>query len=330
MSIPKVSVLMPCYNASEFIHESVESILNQVYSDFELILINDGSTDDTLAIGKQYAERDKRIKIISKSNTGLPDSLNVGLNAAQGEWIARLDADDIAMPYRLQKQMKCIDKSKEIVLVGSGCVAIDRQGNEIGRYKYPGSHFKIVKSMEKMASPFPHSSAFFSRNLVKKIGGYCSRFKAGEDIDLWFRISNLGSICCLPEPLIKLRKHAESITVKKWKYYLVMCVAAIICNFRTKLGVSRPAEMDEKNWSAFLKWVESELDRRQLFDNIEEWDKIRAVWYDSDTSLIVKGCGLLWGVLKHPGLSVKKITQKIIGTDFPQRLALKSLAKWPV
>ena len=329
MSSPAISVLMPCYNASEFIRESIESILSQTYSDFELIVINDGSTDDTQTIIEEYAERDKRIKIMSKSNSGLPDSLNVGLLPAKGEWIARLDADDIAMPNRLQKQIEYIGKKCDTVLLGSGCIIIDQCGNEINKYKYPEDHHELVRLMERIGSPFPHSSAFFSRKLVQKIGGYYSRFNACEDVDLWLRISNFGSIGCLSEPLIKLRKHSGSITAKKWKYYAIMNVAAIICNLRTKYGMTPPSDVDEKNWFDFLKWIENELDNKHYFDSIEKWDKIRNIWYDKNINSVERGYKLFLNVLAHPNLFIIKTIHKIVGSSLAEKLAIESKIMWP-
>ena len=125
---PEVSVLMSCYNASRWLHEAIDSVLTQTFENFEFVLVDDGSTDDTWNIIQSYRDRDERIVPISKKNTGLPDSLNVGIAKARGAWIARLDADDVCEPTRLEEQVKFVSKHPEVVLLGTGCVEIDEQG----------------------------------------------------------------------------------------------------------------------------------------------------------------------------------------------------------
>ncbi|MHB8130909.1 MAG: glycosyltransferase family 2 protein, partial [Mobilitalea sp.] len=118
---PEVSVLMSCYNASRWLSEAVDSILRQTFENFEFILIDDGSTDNTWEIIQKYRAQDKRIIALLKKNTGLADSLNIGLNEAKGEWVARLDADDISLPERLFEQFKFVQKNNKVGLLGAGC-----------------------------------------------------------------------------------------------------------------------------------------------------------------------------------------------------------------
>src|SRR6056297_1507561 len=118
LSLP-VTVLMSCYNGQKWIGNAIESVLNQTFKDFEFIIIDDGSTDSSVNIIKNYLDKDQRVRLIEKENTGLPDSLNVGVNNARGKWIARLDADDLCESQRLEKQLKVANSDDSLVLIGS-------------------------------------------------------------------------------------------------------------------------------------------------------------------------------------------------------------------
>lgn len=326
---PVISVLMPCYNAAEYMREAIDSVLDQTYTDFELICINDGSTDDTQMIIDEYAENDKRIRSITKENSGLPDSLNAGLEKAGGEWIARLDADDVAFPYRFEQQMAYINQNKGTVLLGSGCVIIDSSGNEVKRYRYPAGHSELMKYFRKKMTPFPHSSAVFSKDTAAEAGNYSTRFHAGEDIDLWLRMSTCGSIACLSDALIKLRKHSGSITARKWKDYTIMGFAAVICHMRGRAGLSRPSDMDTEYWKRFLAWIEDVLDRRNYFEESETWNTIKEVWYDTGCNPVAKGYVLLLKGIQHPLLCMKRTRDTLLGTDLAEKLSMESREKWP-
>ena len=144
---PIISVLMSCYNASLWLNESIESVLNQTFTNYELILINDGSTDDTLEIINRFAQHDRRIIIINKNNSGLADSLNIGITRARGEWIARLDADDLCMLNRLEVQLDFVRKYPDVILLGTGFLEINAQGTVIKKHAYPTAHKILVKNL---------------------------------------------------------------------------------------------------------------------------------------------------------------------------------------
>ncbi len=141
---PEVTVLMSCRNASRWLQEAIESVLTQTFPDFEFVLIDDGSSDRTWEIVQQYAKCDSRIVPIAKRPTGLSDSLNVGINRARGRWIARLDADDLSEPTRLQEQVRFVRSHPTTVLLGSAFIEIDESGRSIRRHSYPASHLGKV------------------------------------------------------------------------------------------------------------------------------------------------------------------------------------------
>ncbi|HGF6562056.1 glycosyltransferase [Providencia sp. wls1922] len=180
-----VSVILPVYNAEKFLHDSLNSVINQSYSNLEIIVIDDGSSDNSLSIIKNF--NDKRIKIISRENKGLIHSLNEGLNIAKGNYIARMDADDIARSDRIETQLKFLLKNKDISIVGSYANLIDENGVNIGIKKKPSSDLTI-KTICFFGSPFIHPAVMFNKLLIKEQLYYSNEFIHAEDYELWSRL----------------------------------------------------------------------------------------------------------------------------------------------
>ena len=211
-SRPMISVLIPIFNGERYLQESLESIKSQTFIDFEILLIDDGSTDGSMSILNEFAYHDKRVRIISKSNSGLTDTLNRGLQECRGNWIARMDQDDIASPKRLELQVKKIESDEAIVLVGSDFVMLDEQTRKTKRYKIPSTHEQMVKRLERLRGFFPHSSALIHAETIRRIGGYDPLAVFNEDWDLWLRLSECGKIGSVSEPLVIIRKHPLQMT----------------------------------------------------------------------------------------------------------------------
>ncbi|MCK5173579.1 MAG: glycosyltransferase, partial [Planctomycetes bacterium] len=257
--MPTISVLTSCYNAERFISGAIESVLGQSYTDFEYVIINDGSTDGTSSILRAYASKDSRIVLYEKENTGLADSLNTGMKLCKTKWVARLDADDIAMPDRLSAQLDFMQNNKGISLLGGGCFLINADGESLGEYHYPLQHESLMARLEKGGAFFPHSSTFFDRMQIVELGGYNFRFTRSQDWDLWLRVGTSTRISCLDRTVIKLRKHANTLSNSDHgKEQSVMGLSARICYFRRKLGVSDPSQQSPETWTSFTKWVEEE------------------------------------------------------------------------
>lgn len=212
-SLPKVSVLMSVYNSSRFIIESVESILGQTFKDFEFIIVNDCSTDNSLNIIKKYAKQDKRIVLIkNKKNIGLTKSLNKGLKIARGKYIARIDADDISLPNRLQTQYQFLEENPDIFLAGSGAIIIDSKGKEIGKYEPITCEEKLKKVLETKNAIY-HSTIMF-RN--EKNNFYREKFYYAQDYDFYLRILlEKKRLINNPDILIKYRISSQSISFSK-------------------------------------------------------------------------------------------------------------------
>ncbi|MCM8824400.1 MAG: glycosyltransferase [Candidatus Omnitrophica bacterium] len=198
--MPKVSVIMAAYNEEKNISKAIESILSQTFENFEFIIINDGSTDRTEEIIKKYQKKTTRIHLISKENTGLADSLNLGIRHSRGEYIARMDADDIADEKRLEIQVNFLENNPEIALVGSWCYLIDLDNNRRIECRSPILDKEIRKYMQK-DNPFIHSSVMMRRSVIKKVGGY-DRIQGMEDYGLWIRIAKNYKVANIPMFLI--------------------------------------------------------------------------------------------------------------------------------
>lgn len=216
IQLPQVTVLMPAYNAAVYIREAIESVLAQTYKDFELLIINDGSTDDTEAIIRSYT--DARIRVLSHSNIGLVGTLNRGLKEAQGKWIARFDADDVCYPERLATQMEFLQQHPDYVLTGSEADYMDEAGNYLFTYHFKYYNDEDIRSSHFKECPFIHSSVTFLKQAVIDAGGYDKDAITFEDHLLWSRLAHYGKMNNIHQPLIKVRFNPASVTIdEKWR-----------------------------------------------------------------------------------------------------------------
>jgi glycosyltransferase involved in cell wall biosynthesis len=210
MNNPKVSVVMSVYNGGEYLKQAIASILEQTFVDFEFIIINDGSTDNSEVVIKGFS--DSRIKLVSRNNKGLIVSLNEGLALAQGEYIARMDADDIAHTERLSKQVKFLDEHRDIALLGTWVRTIDEVGEVKGEYSYPPQDYSKIKSYAILHNPFIHPTVMFRKAEIVTLGGYSHDYKHIEDYELWSRVLKNCRAANLPEMLLDYRVLAGGIT----------------------------------------------------------------------------------------------------------------------
>lgn len=205
MNNPKISVVMPVYNSEKYLRESIESILNQTFRDFELIIIDDCSTDNSIKIVESY--NDKRIKIFqNEKNIGTVKTRNIGLKKAKGKYIAVMDSDDISLPDRFDYQLTYLVFNPHIFLVGSSAIFIDDKGNEIKRFrKY--NNYKILGWRLQKSCGIVHSSVMF-KNMGER---YNEGFYSAHDYDFYLRMLSKGKyLTNLPAFLIKHRVHKES------------------------------------------------------------------------------------------------------------------------
>lgn len=229
----RVSVVMPVYNAGPYLAEAIESILDQTYRDFVLYLINDGSTDTSLDVLNAYAKKDSRVQVISRENRGLIATLNEGLALADTEYIARMDADDVASPGRFAKQVAYLDAHPQCVAVGSDVLLIDSDGDPLCVLDYPHTREEIERAQRKSlnVSIIAHPTVMFRATASAQIQGYHEEFVHAEDIDFFLRLGEAGELANIPEVLLKYRQHLQSIGYAKrkqqWNSALAAAQAAI-------------------------------------------------------------------------------------------------------
>ena len=205
---PRLSVAVTAYNAQRFLGETIESVLAQDFADFEFLLLDDGSTDQTAEIANSYAARDPRMQVISRENRGMPASLNQLFAAARAPLVARLDADDVCEPTRFSRQVAFLDEHPDHGLVGSQAHAIDEAGRRVPRLdaQVPCAHEDVLAALP-LYNPFYHPAVMVRRDMVIAAGGYRDIFRDTEDYELWLRLSECTCMANLPEVLLNYRWH---------------------------------------------------------------------------------------------------------------------------
>lgn len=213
---PQVSVVMAVYNGVEYLPATMASILNQTFRDVEFVIINDGSTDPSVApLLERYAREDARIKLVSRPNKGLTPTLNEGLRLATAPLIARMDSDDLARPDRLEKQVAFMRAHPEVVLLGGAYELIDHRDRLLTTIRPPLDNATLQQHCLQGTTPICHPLAMFRREAALKVGGYDESFTVAQDIDLWLRLGEVGELACLPDVLLGYRMHEKSVSEKK-------------------------------------------------------------------------------------------------------------------
>ena len=213
---PKITVIMSVFNGSEFLAESIQSILDQTFKEFEFIIVDDGSTDNSLDIIRSFESADSRIKVISKLNEGLAKSLNTAISISKGEYIARMDADDISYKNRLEKQYEFMQKNKSIDLCGCSMDIIDELGNVTSEKIQASNNHEILKK-RFFQSPILHITFFGKKLFFLKNNGYREEFKYAQDYDLVMRGIDAGAkICNIKHKLVQYRDYKQKIEPEKF------------------------------------------------------------------------------------------------------------------
>jgi len=212
VTTPKVSVIMAVYNNNRYIVESVDSVLAQSFDDFEFIIVDDGSTDGVSETLEKYAAKDNRIILLkNETNIGVAKSPNRALKVAKGEYIARIDSDDVCFVNRFQKQVEYLDKNQDIALVYSNALIIDKDSNEVCCFYKPLSVEKVLCNLE-IHNYITNSTVMFRRKIFSTLNGYNESCRVGEDRDLWVRMRDSGySFGYIDEILLKYRINPDSV-----------------------------------------------------------------------------------------------------------------------
>jgi glycosyltransferase involved in cell wall biosynthesis len=213
---PKVTVLMPAYNAGPFIGDAIRSVLAQTFPDFELLIINDGSTDHTESVIRSFT--DPRIRLITQTNRGISAALNRGLAESRTPFIARFDADDGCYPDRLEMQYQFLSANPTYSIVGCDADYHDMDDQFVFTYRPPGHTAGEINTIKEEVCPFIHSGVMYRKQAVLDAGGYAEHAHTFEDHLLWIKLLRQSEGCNLAQTLIKVRLHPASITIdEKWR-----------------------------------------------------------------------------------------------------------------
>lgn len=225
MDFPLVSVVMSVFNGETFLAEAIESILIQTYTDFEFIIVDDGSTDESSEILRRYADRDTRVCIYRHENRGRAESLNRGISLATGSYVARMDADDVALPARFRDQIQFMEKHPDVGLLGGTYERIDANGCVLNIVRPPVSDEEIRLAMLR-ANPMCHPAVMMRKDIAVAAGGYRKVFLDADDYDLWLRIGERARLANLEKPILQYRVHRNQVSVSNSAHQTLCVIAA--------------------------------------------------------------------------------------------------------
>lgn len=320
-SLP-ITVLMSVYNGDQWLAESTQSVLDQTFPDFEFIIVDDGSSDKTPEILKELSRRDSRIRVLTKPNSGLADSLNYGIAHSRGEWIARIDADDICEATRLEIQLAFTQSHRSLVLVGSGLVIIDQFGKKNRTHSYPSTHCHLVRRMSRHAAFFPHSSTFFKKNALRQKNFYRTRIRRAQDLDLWLRLSDVGKIACISNPLVRIRKHSAQVSHEdSGRRHLIDSHIAITSYWLRRFGFQDPVDIySDSEFDNFRDCITRSLDENYVFDIADFLRSVKALESRSN-GLMKRIFDLARFSLVQPNIFYLYARRRAFGSALPQRIA---------
>jgi Glycosyl transferase family 2 len=225
MSAPLISVVMSVYNGDRYLAEAVESILNQSFGDFEFIVIDDGSTDRSAFLLAEYRRSDPRVQVHHQANRGLVESLNRGCGLARGKYIARMDADDIAVSDRFMRQVDFMERHPEVGVVGGAVEFINGDGRSLGISALPTEDRKIKAGLLHNCV-IVHPTVLMRREAVLSLGAYRKIVVDAEDYDLWLRVAEKFQLANLEQVVLKRRYHSSQVSVMKRRQQVLSVLAA--------------------------------------------------------------------------------------------------------
>jgi hypothetical protein len=239
MPDPSISVVMAVYNGERWLAETLASLSGQTFGNFEVVIIDDGSTDGSAAILAAAAARDDRYRVITQANRGLVSALNRGLAEARAPLIARLDADDVAEPERFARQVAYLRAHPEVAVVGSAIRIIDEDGAFRRLQPYPCGAASVAAALLHGCA-LAHPAVMMRRAAVLAVGGYREAFRHAEDYDLWLRLSETHALDNLPEPLLRYRQHGTSVSFRHRQQQALASFVARHCAHARRSGKPDP------------------------------------------------------------------------------------------
>ncbi len=242
--MPRISVITSVFNGQAFLNEAVQSVLGQTFADFELLIYDDGSTDASGRMLAEFARRDPRVRHITQENTGLTRTLNRGLHEATGEYVARMDADDICYPERFAEQVDFLDANPGVVLLGTGYRYVDGAGRPIRSFVAHADDGELQAQSLAGRTPVCHPTAMFRREAAVRLGGYDEQYRTAQDLDLWLRLGEVGEMAILPSVLLDYRQHDGSVSERRQREQMAN-IAQICRSAYERRGLHRTFDLAE-------------------------------------------------------------------------------------
>ena len=278
--LESVTVLMPVYNGAAYLEPAIESIRRQTHSDFEFLIVDDGSTDGSSQILQGFSAQDSRIHVIHGMHEGGAASRNRGLALARGTVIVCMDADDVAMPERIKRQLAYLAEHPNVAAVGSALRLINRDGDPIAPpTKYPLGSEEIREGLFSGYSMLAHPTVAMRREAVIAVGGYRRAFDPAEDYDLWLRLSERYALANLPDVLVDYRWHGNNTTARRRREQALAAHIAKLAGVERRLGMSDPTGGLEKLCVADLHRFDLRKDERAAI--LQELSEAGLVAYDA-------------------------------------------------
>lgn len=327
--MPFISVITACHNAEPYVCAAIHSVLAQSFENFELIFVDDCSTDKSLEEATLLSRKDDRIRIFKTDRqSGAGTARNIAIEHATGDWLAILDADDIWLPNKLQQQVELIQTTNaNLVLVGAGCYQIDKSGLRIGKYVYPVRSHALKRNLYSRKKFPPHSSMIYRTSAVRKIGGFNQLFAPAEDYELWLRLSEVGEFISCPLPLIEYRLHSSNISCQRSIDGFTQSeygIAARVCQMLRNDVLSDPSTgEDEDLWKTFMEHIAKVVLESRHQEYIEwktEW-KLSMQHADSKFLKLFRSIN---AITTSPSLFLFFLREQMIGVG----LAKKCFRSW--
>ncbi len=220
----RISVVMAVRHCTAYLQEALMSVLGQTFPDFEVLVLDDGSTDETPDMAEEMAARDDRIRVCRQDRHSMAETLNRGIAMARGELLARMDGDDVCLPERFERQLRHLQANRDVALVGTQTIRIDESGTPTGTTRLPLTAHHIRQQLMRR-NAIAHPSAMMRREAVLAVKGYRTQFSAAQDIDLWLRLAERYDLNNLPGAWMKYRIHQVQTTSGR-RMEQVLCALA--------------------------------------------------------------------------------------------------------
>jgi glycosyltransferase involved in cell wall biosynthesis len=320
--LPRLSVITASHNCSQYLSEAVGSVLSQTFSDLEMVIVDDCSSDGSFELAQSLAKEDARVSTLCMScNSGPAATRNVGIQNARGAWLGILDADDVAMPRRFEEQFSLIDRHPELIMVSGNSVSINSAGCALRAHTYPTDHEHLIRNLYHGKAFPPHSSMMYRKDCVDAIGAFNVRFKRSQDYDLWLRLSEMGRLASVPQPVVKMRKHSSNISNTEGgkMQYLFWCAAAVCHYLRAAKRPDPSVGVNEDGWVRFWTWLTGLPAVNNAFERRTAWSKSRERYWDCKSE-VVGMFGLASDLLSSSHFTAL-LWEKAFGSSLPKHLA---------